>query len=275
MTIQQALDFGAKLLLALERPRLESEILLAFVLNKPRIYLHTHYLEIVNPHSMEFFKRLLERRKNFEPLEYLIEKVSFYGKEFYISKGTLIPRPETEILIDIAINLIQTKNCKNIAEIGIGSGIISITLSLLSKNQDLNFYASDISPEALFNAFVNLKKFNCNNIHLYRSEYLDFDQDLKFDLLVANPPYIKEGTNLPKPLSFEPHKALFGGLRGDEILCHIITLSKQRGISYVICEMGHDQRSSIESFVNGFTSIKRLEFYQDLAGLDRGFILEF
>ncbi|MDE5602549.1 MAG: peptide chain release factor N(5)-glutamine methyltransferase [Helicobacter sp.] len=274
MTIQDAISFGRSKLHLLERPTLESEILLAFVLNKPRIYLHSHNFETISPFHQEYFKRLILRRANFEPIEYILEKVSFYNQEFYISHGALIPRPETEILIDIASNIIQNKNCQSIAEIGIGSGIISITLALLHPKRSLEFHASDISPEALFNAYVNTKKFNCSNISLYNSAFLDFNADKSFDLLLSNPPYIQNKTILPKSLSFEPPQALFGGDRGDEILHKIILIAKARNIPYVVCEMGCDQRNSILAFTKNL-GIKKLEFYQDLSGLDRGFIIEF
>lgn len=274
MTIQEAINFGRSKLHLLERPILESEIILAFVLNKPRIYLHSHSFETINPFHQEYFKRLILRRESFEPIEYILEKVSFYHQEFYISKGALIPRPETEILVDMASHIIQSKNCQNIAEIGVGSGIISITLALLHKSKPLEFHASDISPEALFNAYVNTKKFNCSNITLYNSAFLDFNNYKHFDLLLSNPPYIQNKTILPKPLSFEPQQALFGGDRGDEILHKIIAIAKARNIPYVVCEMGHNQRNSILAFTKNL-SVKTLEFYQDLSGLDRGFIIEF
>ncbi|WP_104721423.1 HemK/PrmC family methyltransferase [Helicobacter mesocricetorum] len=274
MTIQEAIIFGTKKLHFLERPTLESEILLAFVLKKPRIYLHSHSFKNINPFEEEHFKRLILRRENFEPIEYITEKVSFYGQEFYISNGALIPRPETEILVDVASHIIQSKNCQSIAEIGVGSGIISITLALLHQNKSLEFHASDISPEALFNAYVNIQKFNRSNIALYNSPFLDFNTHQHFDLLLSNPPYIKNKTTLPKPLSFEPPQALFGGDRGDEILHKIILIAKERNIPYVVCEMGYDQKNSIMAFTKNL-ALKKLEFYQDLSGLDRGFIIEF
>ncbi len=278
MILKEALDFGTKILKnkGIERPRLEAEILLSHALNQPRIYLHSHSTQELLPFYEMLFTNFIQRRENHEPIEYIINKVNFYGEEFYIDRGVLIPRPETEILVDKAKDIIIQNACENIIEIGIGSGIISIMLALLLHDSNLNFHASDISPEALFNTHVNLKRFQITNLKLYKSAFLDFNttQNITFDLLISNPPYIKSGESLPPSLSFEPQSALFGGEKGDKILHHIITLAHQSKIPHLICEMGYDQKASIESFMQTIPHTK-LEFYQDLAGLDRGFVIQF
>lgn len=171
------------------------------------------------------FKKLILRRSHHEPIEYLVESVSFYGEELYVSYGALIPRPETEILVQKALDLIVRKSCTRIAEIGVGSGAISVLLA--SKNPKLEFHASDISPEALFNAYVNRVRFGAENLTLHRSAYLDFNKALKipFDLLLANPPYIKEGEILPPTLRFEPQNALFGGKEAMKCYCILFNLA--------------------------------------------------
>ncbi|MCI5968941.1 HemK/PrmC family methyltransferase [Helicobacter sp.] len=279
-TIAGLLNVGTQILQhnAIMRPRLEAEVLLGFVLGLQRVELHAHFDRIVESFFVESYFRLLKRRANHEPMEYLIEKVSFYGEELYISYGALIPRPETEILVDKALQLILDKDCKNIAEIGVGSGAISVMLAHLSKDlkSDSNFYASDISPEALFNACVNREKFRVKNLSLHLGAYLDFNAKLRinFDVLVSNPPYIKEGEMLPKSLSYEPQKALFGGEKGDEMLCHIIDLAQENRIPYLLCEMGYNQKESIKVHLSNIPH-KSVEFYKDLAGLDRGFVISF
>ena len=163
--IQTLINRGVEILQSsvIPRPRLEAEILLAFVLNCSRVSLHCQSNRQIESFFVESFFRLIKRRSLHEPLEYLIEKVSFYGEELYISHGALIPRPETEILVDKALEIITKYSCKNIAEIGIGSGAISVMLAHLSKDSSLSFHASDISPEALFNARVNQMRFNVTN----------------------------------------------------------------------------------------------------------------
>ncbi|WP_299548525.1 HemK/PrmC family methyltransferase [uncultured Helicobacter sp.] len=281
-TIKDLLDIGVKILQenAILRPRLEAEILLGFVLGRKRVELHVNFYQNVESFFAESYFRLIKRRSNHEPIEYLIEKVSFYGEELYISYGALIPRPETEILVEKALEFIVDKNCKNIAEIGVGSGAISVLLAHLSKgikkDSNLSFHASDISPEALFNAYVNKIKFKAENLTLHHSSYLDFNLKLgvNFDFLVSNPPYIKKGEVLPKSLSYEPQNALFGGDRGDEILLNIINLAWENQIPYLLCEMGYDQKESIQRYLKMIPH-KSVEFYKDLAGLDRGFVICF
>lgn len=281
-SIKDLLCFGVEVLQEsrIERPRLEAEILLGFVLGLQRVELHARFHQNVESFFVESYLRLLKRRVNYEPIEYLIEKVSFYGEELYVSYGALIPRPETEILLEKTLELIVSKDCKNIAEIGVGSGAISVLLAHLSKglksDSNLSFHASDISPEALFNACVNREKFKVKNLSLHLSAYLDFNVKLgiNFDILVSNPPYIKEGEMLPKSLSYEPQKALFGGVRGDEMLLNIIDLAQKFKIPYLLCEMGYDQKESVKAHLKN-TPHKSVEFYKDLTGLDRGFILHF
>lgn len=260
----------------IERARLEAEILLSFVLDCQRIVLHSRYDECVQPFFMQSFLHLVERRSLYEPLEYLTHKVSFYGEEFYIAQGALIPRPETEILVEKALGIIQQNGCKNIVEVGVGSGIISVMLSYLSKDSTLSLHASDISPEALFNAYVNKIKFKADNLTLHPSPYLDFNAKLglKFDVLIANPPYIKKGEKLPKSLAYEPQNALFGGERGDEMLLHLIHLAFLHKIPYLLCEMGYNQGESIRKTLEKIPH-KSLEIYKDLAGLERGFVVSF
>lgn len=273
MTIKDALNFGFDSLGQFERPLLESEILLSFALNKDRIYLHTNYNKKLENFYIQLYKSFIQKRKNHEPIEYITNSVSFYGYDFYISNGALIPRPESEILVYIAIDLISKHDIKNIAEIGIGSGILSIIISKLSDKQ-LNIHASDISPEALFNAYVNIQRFKTHNITLHKSNLLDFNKEYKFDLIISNPPYIKNDEILPKELSFEPQKALFGGNIGDEILKDIIKVSIKQQARFLLCEMGYDQKEQISNFIKGYKH-KKIEFYKDLAGLDRGFLIEF
>ena len=145
-SIQEALDFGAKTLATI-RSRLESEILLAHILQSNRIYLHTHSKCIFKSSEFEDFKRLVNEAKEGKPIEYLTQKVSFYDWEFEICEGVLIPRPETEILVDKCDELIKQRGVKHIFELGVGSGIISISLALL--NPEIQIIASDINPLAL------------------------------------------------------------------------------------------------------------------------------
>ena len=214
---------------------------------------------------------LAKRFASHEPLEYITGEAGFYGLSFNVKKGVLIPRPETEILVEksleILSNLPALKGPPLVAEIGTGSGIISICLAL---NSNAKIIASDISDEALNLARENAAKFGVGDrIEFLKCAYLDQIYG-QFDLLVSNPPYIAQDYELDKFVLNEPHEALFGGAAGDEILKNIILVAKNHGVKYLACEMGYDQRESMQNALklNGFEA----EFYKDLAGFDRGFV---
>ena len=219
----------------------------------------------------EGFFELAKRFANYEPLEYITGEAGFYGLTFNVKKGVLIPRPETEILVERSLEVLSNLPARNepplVAEIGVGSGIISICLAL---NSNAKIIASDISDDALNLARQNAAKFGVEDrIEFVKCAYLDQIYG-QFDLLVSNPPYIAQDYKLDKFVLNEPHEALSGGKAGDEILKNIILVAKNRGVKYLACEMGYDQKASLESVLelSGFEA----EFYRDLAGFDRGFV---
>jgi len=213
---------------------------------------------------------LVKRFANHEPLEYITGEAGFYGLTFNVKKGVLIPRPETEILVEKSLEVLSNLPARKgplVAEIGTGSGIISICLAL---NSNAKIIASDISDEALNLARQNAEKFGVEDrIEFVKCAYLDQIYG-QFDLLVSNPPYIAQDYRLDKFVLNEPHEALFGGAKGDEILKNIVLLARNRSVKYLACEMGYDQRESMQNALkfNGFEA----EFYKDLAGFDRGFV---
>jgi len=269
MKINELIDKAAKELRYLcPRPKLEAEILLAHSLNKERIWLHMNHFEEVD--SKSFFQ-LLELRRNHIPIEYILGKVGFYSEEFYIEESVLIPRPETEILIDISSDEITKKGYKKIAEIGTGSGVVSIMLAL--KHDEIEITATDINEKALALAKKNADKFNVSEkINFIHTSFIDKCND-SFDFLVSNPPYIAYDFILEKHLEHEPSNALFGGEKGDEIIKKIIDISIERNIKSIAVEMGYDQKEPIKEYLKQ-KNIDSVKFYKDLAGFDRGFVAE-
>ncbi len=260
-------DAHKKASLILNNPK-EATILLAHHLQKDRLYLLTHEHEILQDADTYF--NLIARRKAHEPVEYITKRVSFYDTEFFIKEGALIPRPETELLIDKAKEVItEEKRVLHIAEIGTGSGIIAVMLARLFK--DITLTATDISQEALTIAIKNAKKFAVHDrINFVQTSYLDGIYE-KFDIIISNPPYIQDGMRLEKPLSFEPQNALYGGVSGDEMLKEIIDISIQREVWYLLCEMGYDQKKPLDDYMR-LKQITNIAFYQDYSGFDRGFV---
>lgn len=214
----------------------------------------------------------VQRRKKNEPLEYIVQKVSFYSHEFYIDEGALIPRPETELLIDEVLKNIEDKDAPvQIAEVGVGSGIISIMLALHLKNA--KFIAVDISKEALRVAKKNIQKFSLEERIELREGSLLEPIDKKIDYLVSNPPYIAEGEVLESNLSYEPQNALFGGKIGDEIIQKLLDEVLKQKIKYFSCEIGYDQQDKIRNYLKN-KEYKSLSFYKDYSDFDRGFTLK-
>jgi len=272
MTIKEALTWAKEQLNeACERPQFEAELLLAYHLKQDRMYLITHDNDLIeNSHD---FKDLVKRRSRNEPYEYIVGKASFYDIHLEVEEGVLIPRPETEILIDLVAKIIQKENITRIAEIGVGSGAISVVLA--RKFPQLQIIATDICDAPLKVAGKNIDTFCLNEqIELRKSNLIDEVNEV-LDLVVSNPPYIAEDFILKSNVvDYEPKEALFGGSVGDELLKQIILDVKDRGIKYLACEMGYDQKEPISSFVNEI-GVKFIKFYQDLAGFDRGFVIEF
>ncbi|CAA6815458.1 MAG: Protein-N(5)-glutamine methyltransferase PrmC, methylates polypeptide chain release factors RF1 and RF2 [uncultured Sulfurovum sp.] len=271
MTIKQALSWAKQQLQdSCERPQYEAELLLAYHLQKERTYLISHDNEHIDIKEYEI---LVKRRQNHEPYEYIVGEASFYDIHLAVEEGVLIPRPETEILIDLVAEIIEKENIRNIAEIGVGSGAISVVLA--RKFPNLHSIATDICDAPLRVAGKNIASFGLERqIELRKSNILD-EVSEAVGLVVSNPPYIAEDFLLASNVvDYEPKEALFGGSVGDELLKQIILDVKEKGTKYLACEMGYDQKEPLEAFVKD-VGVKYIKFYQDLAGLDRGFVIEF
>ncbi len=272
MKIKETLEWASQQLeISCERPRFEAELLLAYHLTKDRTYLHAFDESEVE--KLESFKLLVERRVKHEPYEYIVGEASFYDIELNVEAGVLIPRPETEILIDLVAEIIEKENIKNIAEVGVGSGAISIVLA--RKFPNLEVIATDICDIPLKVAKSNAEKYEVSNrVSIIKSSILDKVSE-PIELVVSNPPYIANDFKLEKNVAeYEPKEALFGGSIGDELLKQIVLDVKAKNIKHLACEMGYDQKEPMTQFFNEI-GVKYYKFYKDLAGFDRGFVITF
>jgi len=269
-TIEESLREAAlRLKRVSERPRLEAEILMAHLLGKSRIWLHTHADEALE--DPEAYEALVGRREKSEPIEYITGRVSFYDTELEVGEGVLIARPETELLVDMAAEVIRHHGIRRMCEIGVGSGAVSIVLA--RKFPHLRITATDISDKALAYARRNVAAHGLSDrIETVKADLME-GIDEAFDLVVSNPPYICEAFLLPHSVRYEPKDALIGGEKGDELLCRIIDTCRTRRIPHLVCEMGYDQRASIAAYCR-LRGLPEPKFYKDLAGLDRGFYLQ-
>ncbi len=253
-----------------ESPRREAELLLIAYLQKDQLYFITRQDDLIDENDPKLVEWIEKRSRNV-PLEYLTHRVSFYSREFYIDEGALIPRPETEHLIDEVLRRVSSDDEVTIVEVGVGSGIISVMLALHLPHA--RFIAVDISPKALAVAGRNIEAFGLSDrIELREGDLLSCVGET-IDVLVSNPPYIANDAPLESNLSYEPQNALFGGEVGDEIIRRLLDEVMKRRIGLFACEMGYDQRDYVQEYLKDF-AVQSLEFYTDYASLDRGFVLK-
>lgn len=217
--------------------------------------------------ELEKMLDLIEKRKKHVPLQYILGKWWFYDIEVEVEEGVLIPRPETEVLVEKAISL--SRPGMKILEIGTGTGIIAISLA---KHTDADLVAVDISDRALNLATKNASNNNLSGIDFRKSDLYEAVEGQKFDMILSNPPYISENERdkLEKELSYEPEIALFSGEDGLNLIRKIVYKAvyhlNKKGI--IIIEIGFDQGESVRDLLikNGFIDI---ELLQDYNGLDR------
>jgi release factor glutamine methyltransferase len=262
-------ELSALLLPHIPRASREAQLLLMHHLNCDELTLLMRQNEPLERSDAVF--AMAQRRAKNEPLEYLTNKVSFYSEEFYIAEGALIPRPETELLIDEVRKHCPDTHAKlTFAEVGVGSGIISIMLAKFYPHAKI--IAVDISEAALGVARKNIEKFGLQDrIELRLGSLLEPVSEA-IDYLVSNPPYIANDAPLESNLSYEPQNALFGGEVGDELIQELLSEVLKRKINLFSCEMGYDQKDKITNFLRD-ANVEYLQFYKDLSDFDRGFTL--
>jgi len=250
MNIQSAVLEGTSVLKnrSIISAQLDTEILMAKALGKSREYIILNHDKVLNIENLEYFKKLVHERATRKPIAYLLNKKFFWKSEFYVNKNTLIPRPDTEIIIEQILKVTKNKNYLRILDIGIGSGCI--LLSILKERK--NYYGTgiDISKDSLEISKINAKKLLVEErIKFYKSDVDKFAQG-KYDLVVSNPPYIKKN-NLKylecDVLKFEPKIALDGGLDGLLVIRKVIKKSSEllKKNGKFILEIGFDQKSKV------------------------------
>lgn len=251
MNIKAVIDEGSLYLKEIsDSPKLDAQLLLCNVLNIDRVSLFLRYEKEIDELMKARFDALLERRRLQEPLNYIIGKREFYSNDFLVNHDVLIPRPETELIIDVAKKYID-KDIKNIIDIGTGSGVIAITLKLIFPN--INITASDISEDALKIAKRNAE------IHKVKLDFVISDalQNIQnnFQMIVTNPPYVKSSfIDDDLSLAYEPRRALDGGESGLEVIKKILKEAKEKidtgGL--IIMEHGFDQAEDVKSIAKKY-----------------------
>ena len=250
MNISLAIKKASKILKNkfIPNSQLDSEILMAKTIEKDRSYIALNPNNFVNKNDLNYFYELINQRSSGNPIAYLTNRKFFWSSEFFVTNGILIPRPDTELIVENILNLTKQKNKINILDIGIGSGCI--LLSILKERK--NFYGTgiDISKKC-----INISKINAINLRvssrlkLYKSDVDKFNLG-KYDLIVSNPPYIKT-LNLKylerDVVGFEPKLALNGGLDGLSEIRKVIKKSSEliKRNGKFILEIGFDQKNKV------------------------------
>lgn len=277
MKIKDVLSQGISILKEnnIDDSNMKARIVLADLLGKNKEYLMIHDEDDIEDGLNRIFLEKIERLKNHEPLQYVINKQDFMGFEFYVDKNVLIPQPDTENLVEEVI-LLSDKIRKNekielrILDLCTGSGAIAISISKLIKKSLV--YASDISKEALKIAEENSSR-NAANVLFFESDLFDKISKLyKFDIIVSNPPYIEKDVikTLSKEVQNEPILALDGGEDGLDFYRKIAEEAKGylNSNGYLAFEIGYNQKESVEKILkeNGYQNIYSRK---DLSGNDR------
>ena len=255
MNIQSAVNEGTTILKNsyIKTFKLDTEILMAKALGSNREYIILNNKKILNNDSLDYFKRLIKERARGKPIAYLINKKFFSDYEFYINKNTLIPRPDTEILIEESLRLTKHKDKINVLDIGVGSGCILLTILKERKNS----YGTgiDISKKSLDICKINAKNLNIESrVNFYKTDIDKFVKG-KYDLVVSNPPYIKscDLKYLERDVvNFEPRLALDGGLDGLSKIRKVINKSSEliKKNGKFILEIGFDQKNKVIKLLN-------------------------
>ena len=254
MNIESILKKGIRALKKdkISNPQLDSEILLSNSISKDKKYIILNPKELLNSEQQEKFKDLIERRKKREPVAYLINKKEFWKDEFVVNKDVLIPRPDTELIIEQVLKIYSKNSQLQVLDIGTGSGCI--LLSLLKERPSFYGTGIDISRKSINVSKFNAKQLNLmNRVKFFHSSVDNFKIG-KYDLIVSNPPYIKllNLKYLEKDIvNFEPKLALDGGFDGFLKIRKVInkakTLIKKNG--KFILEIGFNQKSKVKKIL--------------------------
>ncbi len=267
MKTAQLLDFGSNILRSkkIVSHRIDSEVILSYILKISREKLLIKEDKICNENIIKF-KSLISRRLKQEPVAYIIARKEFRSEDFFVDKKSLIPRPETELLIDPIVKIFKNKNLFFL-DIGVGSGCI--IFSILKELNHSKGIGIDICKKAILNAKINLNRFNLKNRVKLLNKSVDQILNKKFDLVVSNPPYIvkRDINRLANDIRrFEPKVALDGGNDGLDVIKKVIYKSKEilklKGV--LALEIGRGQYFSVAKVLeeNNFRQIRVVKDYQ-------------
>jgi len=251
-------------------PRLDCEIVLAMLLKTDRAALYARSDEEITENLVGRFRALIEKRANGYPIAYITGHKEFWSLNLEVNEETLIPRPETECLVETALTLLQKQCCPTILELGTGSGAIAIALAI--EIPDSTITATEINLCALNTAIDNANLHRIQNINFIHCSWFETLGKHKFDMIISNPPYIAANDEHLQQgdVQFEPDNALVGGKDGLHALSHIISHARHylRTGGIVLLEHGYDQGKGVAALLKQ-ARYHDINTLQDYAGLDR------
>lgn len=270
MTLKYILHHAATQLAEFPTPKLDAEILLSFVLNVSRSYLYSHSDERIDKEKQVIFESLLKRRIQGEPIAYIVGHQEFWSMDFEVTKDVLIPRRETELLVETVFEILPADKKCSVLDLGSGSG--AIALAIAKERPHWKISGVDQSEKAIQLARKNQKHLNISNVTFTESNWFSALNKKRFDLIVSNPPYISEqDPHLNQgDIRFEPKEALISGKDGlDDILkisAEAIKHLKSNG--YLIFEHGYNQSEAVKKILQK-NQFMLIEARKDLSGIDR------
>jgi len=244
---------------------IEARVLLAFAWKVDRAWLIAHAEDPVDPEMLPKFEIMVERRLKGEPVAYITGFREFYGVEFKVTQDVLVPRPETELLVDLALERVPEQGAFRVLDLGTGSGIVGISIARHRKRTTVT--AVDKSPSALAVAKQNGEKLE--NIRFLESDWFAALQGEKFDLILSNPPYIAEGDEHLANLKFEPALALTSGRDGLDAIRSILEAapSHLEPGGWLFFEHGYNQGEICRELLS--KSFAEVVTWRDLSGIER------
>jgi release factor glutamine methyltransferase len=261
-------------------PRLNAEVLLMFTLGVDRAYLYAHPDRELTPEEISRYRDALEQRSQGVPSQYITGHQEFWGLDFIVTPAVLIPRPETEHVVETALELVRTQNIERprIVDVGTGSGCIALALAHELPNADI--HAVDVSPAALESARANAARLQlAERVHFAESDLLGFfnrhseidNPKFLFDFVVSNPPYVGEceADKVQREVKkYEPKVAVFGGYEGIDIIRRLVpqaqALLKPGG--WLLMEIGYTQECAVRALLEGWSEVRSIP---DLQGIPR------
>ena len=267
MTILEAIKYATLKLKNSSSPGLDSEVLLAHALNKSRAFLLANLDKKLTKSQKNLYTKLIRKRTDSWPVAYLTGKKEFYGLNFKITPDTLIPRPDSELLVELALKAVSSKltRIKQIVDVGTGSGCIIISIAKSLPRKKINFIATDISEKALKIAKQNARAHKVQ-IKFYKSNLLKSLPDNS--LVVANLPYLakKQLNNLT--IKHEPKKALYGGKDGLKYFKELFKQIKKAQSENLTILLEHDpiQKKSLANLTKKYFPSAKIKFHRDLSG---------